>query len=222
MTTQMRILVSLLMLAFVLCAADDPPGARLYRKHCAACHDAGGNARVPSLSALRQRTSGALMKALDSGVMRQQESSLSRTERRAVSLWLGKTEAAAVVPTRLLNQCPVCAGLPPSSEAGSWNAGLTAADVPKPKLKWAFGIPDATVMRSQPAVFGGRVFVGSQDGTVYALDAVAACVHWATEVAAQVRTGIVTGAAGSRTLAFFGDASGRVYALDAATGQPAK
>jgi polyvinyl alcohol dehydrogenase (cytochrome) len=97
---------------------------------------------------------------------------------------------------------------------------LTASDVPGLKLKWAVGVPEATTMRSQPAVYGGRVFLGTQDGTVYSLDAASGCVYWATEGGAQVRTGIVVGAAGDRTLVFFGDVSGQVYALDAANGKP--
>jgi outer membrane protein assembly factor BamB len=37
----------------------------------------------------------------------------------------------------------------------------------------------------------------------------------------QIRTGMVAAVAGGRTLVFFGDASGQVYALDASTGRPA-
>lgn len=232
----MRILTLLLLLASALPAADEPAGAQLYRKHCAACHDAGAGARVPTLAALRQKTTGSIMKALESGVMRQQGAALGRAERNAVSGWLGKTEAAAVASGQLTNRCPASPGLPPISAAGTWSgwgsgpenwrfqtasqAGLTAADVPGLKLKWAFGVPDATIMRSQPAVYGGRVFLGTEDGTMYSLDAATGCVHWATEAAAQVRTGIVIAAAGGRTLVFFGDVSGQVYALDAANGQP--
>src|SRR5215471_18567033 len=95
-TTPMRILTSLLLLAVVgIRAAEETQGEQIYKEHCAVCHDAGGEARVPPLSSLRQRTAGALMKALESGVMRQQGAALSRFERRAVTRWLGKTEAAA-------------------------------------------------------------------------------------------------------------------------------
>ena len=59
--------------------------------------------------------------------------------------------------------------------------GLTAADMPKLKLKWAFGVPDATVVRSQPAVARGRVVFGTQEGTVYSLDAASGSFRWATE-----------------------------------------
>src|SRR5215471_19745075 len=45
----------------------------------------------------------------------------------------------------------------------SSNAGLTAADVPKLVLKWAFGFPSATSAYSHLTVAGGRVFIGSQE-----------------------------------------------------------
>ena len=83
----MRTLTLLLLLASVVIAADDPAGAQLYKKHCAACHDAGAGAgaRVPTLAALQQKTSGSIMKALETGVMRQQAAALGRPERMAVS-----------------------------------------------------------------------------------------------------------------------------------------
>src|SRR5436305_418524 len=43
-------------------------------------------------------------------------------------------------------------------------AGLTANDVPKLKLKWVFGIPNANRSRSQPTVSGGRLFVANESG----------------------------------------------------------
>ncbi len=232
----MRGLLAALLLPVALGAADDPVGAQLYRKHCAACHDAGGNSRIPPQSALRQKTGAALMKALETGVMRQQGAVMGRAERRALTTWLGKTEASAVAPARLANPCPASPSATPQPAATAWTgwgaglanwrfqppaqAGLTEAQVPALQLKWAFGIPDGTAVRSQPAIYGNRVFFGSQDGTVYSLDARTGCVHWATEAASQVRTGMVIGVSGNQTLVFFGDAGGQVYALNAATGHP--
>src|SRR5579863_1187112 len=46
-------------------------------------------------------------------------------------------------------------------------SGLAPADVPKLKLKWAYGFPGAASMYSQPAVAFGRVFVGDDKGIVY-------------------------------------------------------
>jgi len=43
-------------------------------------------------------------------------------------------------------------------------AQLAREDVPRLKLKWAFGFPGANFAFAQPTVMGGRVFVGSQGG----------------------------------------------------------
>src|SRR5262249_18570268 len=51
------------------------------------------------------------------------------------------------------------------------NPGFTAGDVPRLKLKWAFGFPGDLSANAQPVIAAGRVFVGSPSGTVYALDA---------------------------------------------------
>ena len=46
----------------------------------------------------------------------------------------------------------------------------------------------------QPTVAGGRLFVGSADGTVYALDADTGCLYWTFKAGAPVRTAISVGA----------------------------
>ena len=74
-------------------------------------------------------------------------------------------------------------------------------------------------MRSQPAVYGGRVIAGGQDGSVYALDINTGCVYWATTVQSQVRSAITVGEAGGNPAVFFGDSAGFVYALDANSGK---
>jgi len=96
-----------------------------------------------------------------------------------------QTLIAALFTSALLT----CPSTPPLSnpDAGShWNgwganiantrfqtgqqAGLAPADVPKLKLKWAFGIDNVTQARSQPAVAGGRLYMASDSGMIYALD----------------------------------------------------
>src|SRR5688500_19991533 len=57
-------------------------------------------------------------------------------------------------------------------------AGLRAEDVPKLKLKWAFGFPNASSSFSQPTVAAGRVLVGRQDGSVWSLDAATRFEGW--------------------------------------------
>ena len=72
-------------------------------------------------------------------------------------------------------------------------AGLAAADVPRLRLKWAFGFPGATFAFAQPTVIGGRVFIGSQVGKVYSLDASTGCTYWEFDAGALVRAAVTLG-----------------------------
>ena len=99
------------------------------------------------------------------------------------------------------------------------SAGLAASDVPRLKVRWAFGFPGVSASGSQVTVVGNRVFVGSRNGVVYALDVRTGCLAWAFEADAGVRSSPVVGrtadgSAGS-TLEM---RRRRVYALDAASG----
>ena len=98
-------------------------------------------------------------------------------------------------------------------------AGLTAADIPKLKLKWAFAFPGDLQSYSQASIVGGRIFVGSWGGTVYSLNAATGCIHWFFDAGQGVRSAISVGRVGNRDIAVFGDAQANVYALDAATGK---
>ena len=100
-------------------------------------------------------------------------------------------------------------------------AGITAGDVPRLKLKWAFGFPGVSSARSQPAVLGGRVFVGSESGDVFALDAKTGCTYWSYHAQAGIRTALsvgpykpATGPAGFAV--YFADGTASAYAIDAA------
>jgi polyvinyl alcohol dehydrogenase (cytochrome) len=72
-------------------------------------------------------------------------------------------------------------------------ARLTESDLSHLKLKWAFGFPGATRSVAQPTVVGGRLFVGSQGGKVYSLDARSGCTIWEFGAIKGVRSAIVIG-----------------------------
>src|SRR4029077_13283199 len=155
-------------------AAQAPSGAALFDNHCVSCH-AGTDPRTPTVAVLKQRTPSAIVDALTSGVMRQQGSELSDAEKRAIAEYLGSVPAAPAAaagagacttgrsfdPTR----GPQWSGWAPELNNTRFQpaaqAGLTAEQVPKLTLKWAFGFPNATSARAQPAIAGGRLFVGS-------------------------------------------------------------
>jgi polyvinyl alcohol dehydrogenase (cytochrome) len=98
-------------------------------------------------------------------------------------------------------------------------AQLGAADVPRLKLKWAFGFLGATRAQAQPTIMGGALFVGSQSGKVYALDANTGCTHWVFDAGVGVRSAITVGASGDGWSAYFGDQRANAFAVDAVTGK---
>jgi polyvinyl alcohol dehydrogenase (cytochrome) len=89
-------------------------------------------------------------------------------------------------------------------------------------VKWAFALPGELSASGQPVIAGGRVFVGSPNGYVYALNAEKGCVHWFYQAASGVRGALSIGRietpSGAKDAAFFGDLAANVYAVDAASG----
>lgn len=222
-----------------LLSAQD--GATLYKKSCASCHDARLE-RVPNREALKAMSPEHVLKTLESGAMVAIASRLSARERRAVAEFVtGKSfgHAPQTTPPPQAMCAEGSTGFAEPLRGAQWNgwganvansrfqdasmAGLTAAQLPRLKLKWAFGFPGDVSASAQPMIAGGRVFVGSQGGKVYSLSAATGCVHWWFEAETIVRTAVSVGRvetqAGPQYAAFFGDNRGGVYAVAAATGK---
>jgi polyvinyl alcohol dehydrogenase (cytochrome) len=102
-------------------------------------------------------------------------------------------------------------------------AGFTASDVSRLKVKWAFGFPATLDANAHPSLANGRIFIGSTSGTVYSLDAASGCIRWFFNAAGGVRAAVSIGRVqtefGPRYAAFFGDGSAFAYAVDAMTGK---
>ncbi|HUI81654.1 MAG TPA: PQQ-binding-like beta-propeller repeat protein [Bryobacteraceae bacterium] len=230
----MRSLYLLLLAPLVMCAADDPYAAQLFQKHCSSCHDSatGASGRIPQLAVLKTMTPTAIQRTLESGVMKAQAAPLSADERIKLANFLGTAVTVQRKREEIANACSAGATWGQGPGWASWggglantrfqdakDAGIEPADLPRLKLKWAFAFPDTSILRSQPAVYRGRIFAGGQDGSVFALDADTGCVYWTTTVQSQVRSGITVGEITGNPTLFFGDSAGYVYALDASTGK---
>jgi polyvinyl alcohol dehydrogenase (cytochrome) len=98
-------------------------------------------------------------------------------------------------------------------------ARLNPSDATRLKLKWAFGFPGAIRSVAQPTVFGGRVFVGSQNRKVYSIDAKSGCSYWEFNAGTGVRAAVVVGQVGDGWAAYFGDLGANVHSVDALTGR---
>jgi polyvinyl alcohol dehydrogenase (cytochrome) len=161
---------------------------------------------------------------------------LTDFEKRVVAVYVGGRPLGAAATGDASTMKSVCTGRSSFEpfEGSEWNGwgvdgsnsrfqnrpGLTAAEVPRLALKWAFGFPNGNSAYGQPSVVGGRVFVGADTGFVYSIDAATGCVHWSFRANAGVRTAITigAGAAAHRFLAYFGDVKGNIYGLNAETG----
>ncbi|MBI4520370.1 MAG: PQQ-binding-like beta-propeller repeat protein [Gemmatimonadetes bacterium] len=239
----MRLVVAALSLLLLIpssaAAQQAPGGEAVYKQHCASCHEAE-MPRMPSREALRGFSPEAIDTALASFTMRRQGAALGPAERRAVAEFLsGRPAGSYRAPLDAIARSAFCGagagGRRPLSGA-AWNgwgidqqntrfqpadaAGLAASDVPRLRLKWAFGLPGVSASGSQVTMLGSRIFVGSRNGMVYALDAPTGCVAWAFEADAGVRSTPVAGpiASGVDGTLYFGDAHAQVYALEIATG----
>jgi polyvinyl alcohol dehydrogenase (cytochrome) len=226
-----------LMAAAVPAAGQD--GAALYEEHCASCHDRGAD-RAPDLPSLRAMTPQRILQALEFGSMVSMTHGRTVAERRAMAEYAsGKsfnTPFTIAPAPRALCQAPAAFSMDPPGPV--WNgfgqnalntrfqaapaAALAPEDVPRLRLKWAFGLPGDVQSWAAMTLAGGRLFTGSIAGNVYSLDAATGCVHWAFDAGGIVRTAVSIGPrpdAPGRYAAFFGDARGQAYALDAGTGQ---
>ena len=210
----------------------DRPGEVLYKKHCAACHDSG-EGEAPSKAAIQLGGMKSMKAALTTGVMKEQASMLSPIDIRILVDYLAVPTTEGALENAKANQCEGALTLskPLWNRWGNGkknrryqpasNAGLSADEVPKLKLKWAFGFPAAARARSQPAVTKEAIFTGSHSGLFYALDAQTGCVWWTFEAKAEVRNAptLSTHDNGSAKTLYFGDYEANVYAVDAASGR---
>jgi polyvinyl alcohol dehydrogenase (cytochrome) len=234
--------ISLLALLAGRYASAQPPdatsaavGEQVFTRACAACHVGGSDARAPSLEAMRGLDPAAVVASLESGKMAVQGELLSPIERRRVAEFLsGRAFAAAAAAPG-----GACTSTPPfvdSLARPAWNgwgagtantrfqpakiAGLTAADVPRLTLAWAFGFTDALAARTQPSVLGAWLFTAGENGDVYALDSRTGCTRWQFRAAAAVRTApLVVAYDANRHAVLVGDGRANAYLLDAETGR---
>ena len=214
--------------------SDGPPTAdpgQLYQQNCASCHDHPKD-RIPPRALIARRSADEVMQILTGGLMRAQAAGLSMNDRVAVATYLtGKAPTGRLSPVAETNPCASPAKAASDSGPG-WNGwgqnlantrfqgepGLTAADVPHLKLKWAFGYR-ATYVYGQPTLVGGRVYVTSSSGRVYSLDANSGCTYWTFDAADPVRTAVNVARVGGALRVIVGDDSSFVYLLDADHGR---
>ncbi len=212
---------------------DALPGRPLFQQHCAGCHN-GSVYKAPHVTWLEMMPASSLYESMNEGVMAMQARHLTKQQRiDIVEYLLQERFDPADTASRDFQYCQGDAAKF-NREDPDYNVGwghdtsrfipaelarLALDDIPRLKLKWAYAFPAASRARSQPSAGMGAIFVGSQDGTVYAFDLETGCIRWTFAANAEVRTGVVLDSSDkSKPTVFFGDIIANVYAVDALHG----
>jgi polyvinyl alcohol dehydrogenase (cytochrome) len=164
--------------------------------------------------------------------MKAMAATLQEADVRAIAAYLtGRLPSAAATAAA---DPPTCAESPDVSVSkGNWSGwsidprnwrfqpdgGITAAQIPHLKVKWAFSYGGGDY--GQPTVVGGRLFITSRSGAIYSLDAKTGCEYWRFSQSTPSRTTVSVGplpGAPSGYAAYFGGTDASIYAVDAVSG----
>jgi polyvinyl alcohol dehydrogenase (cytochrome) len=230
-----------LVLACLFQIAKAQDGNEIYNTRCAVCHEmpvANVDRPPPSRTQLASMPSSNIYKAIMEGAMRLQGAGLTNTQMQSVAEYL-TGQPVTVVELRISeNLCSSNPAMRNPALSPGWNgwgadhrnaraaldAGISAANISRLRLKWVYGLPGEDQPRAQPAVADGRLFVGSKAGALYSLDAKSGCTYWTYLPTSGIRSAISVGPVvlpdGNDGFAvFFIDLRGKAYAVNAQTGE---
>ena len=208
-------------------------GATLFANHCAACHS-GSVPRAPHFITFNMMATETLLNVMTDGAMQRQAATLSTHQRLSIAKYLSGSSLSPPAPLWMCSDMPLA--LAPVGETSwtGWGGNqfnhrqvsaevdvLTKSEVSTLALKWVFAYPGATRARSQPLVHGSVVYVGSQEGAVYALDLESGCTQWVYQAGAEVRNGpsLVDVPGVDAPLLVFGDFDARIHGVNARSGE---
>jgi polyvinyl alcohol dehydrogenase (cytochrome) len=151
-------------------------------------------------------TPEGIYRALTVGKMRVQAQDLSDDSKKTLAEFLSSRKLnmeQLSAAQRMSNPCESNPPIKDLTRETSWNGwgvdltnsryqsatGLTAENIPHLKLKWAFGLPGATSAYAMPTIVAGRVFVATDTGMVYSINADSGCFHWSYLVWRKIISG---------------------------------
>lgn len=221
--------------------AGTETGIGTFQTHCMGCHGNPSVPQAPAPDAIRQMPPERIYDALTTGLMKPQGDQLTDDQRKMLATFLSGRPLGSLKEGDAKDMANHCASNPPLKDPATgpeWNgwspdvvdsrfqtakgADLTPQQVGQLKLKWAFGYPTGLSAYGQPTIVSGRVFVGTDIGYIYSLDAATGCVYWSYQAKGASRPAVtvarVRGHGKTKYAAYFGDAHANVYAIDAQTG----
>lgn len=208
-------------------------GRKIFYSTCYTCHKDTAGFLAPGISVLSLMTPRAVFAALVNGKMRQQAASLSENERKAVAEWVtgGKLKSTVIAENAytafslpkhgrsIYDYSGWGGNITGTGLRSSQEAGINSSNISSLKLKWVFAFPDATIVRSKPAIVGDWLIVGSQFGDLYAINRKTGKPGWHFTANAAIRGAIVVQKRDDLAIAYFADFSTNVYAINLNTGK---
>lgn len=210
-----------------------------FQSVCAACHNPSPAPRAMTRESMTEIPPERIYKALSNGVMAFFALPLAADERLALAKHISGVEWNAGASGDLSEKLIQCSSQAPM-KANAWQqphwsgwsasldnarfqpaafAGLEESDLAGLELKWAFGFAGAATVGTQPAVVDGRVFIGSPEHRVYALDAAKGCSHWRFDTHGAVRGTPSVVHTPRGPVVYVSDRAAWVYAIDANSGE---
>ena len=222
--------------------AGTEDGVAIFQTRCFACHGNPNTPQKPDPFAIRLFTPEAIYASLATKMPKAHEQlGLTDDQKRVTAEFMGGRtigSSPAGDAKNMPNRCSSNPSLTDPSVGSAWNgwgadssntryqpnAGLTADQIPRLKLKWAFGYPTGVTAHGQPTVASGRVFVSTDIGYLYSLDAKTGCVYWSYETKTLARNSVsvgpIKGHGTTKYAVYVGDAKAYVHAVDAQSGAP--
>jgi polyvinyl alcohol dehydrogenase (cytochrome) len=209
----------------------DHPGAGVYQKACAACHDNPGTTRAATLASIRTLAPARLREVMaPGGIMAPMAAALSDKEKTDLVTWLtaGQAAAAATWSDALLcapdrravsaSAAIVNAGFGIDADQtrslSASEAGLSKAQLANLEVAWSIAFPGQGGGTGASVLSDGTIYVtGGQK--LLAIDAKSGCVKW-SYAANSRNTPAIGEIAGKKVVAL---SAGRdIHVVDAATG----
>ncbi|MEQ1783621.1 MAG: PQQ-binding-like beta-propeller repeat protein, partial [Hyphomonadaceae bacterium] len=211
-------------------APPDHPGAGVYQKSCATCHDNPGATRAATLSSIKLMTPARIREVVTTGVMAPMAATLTEQNKTDLIAWLTYGQAAssatwtdALMCTADKRTVSASASVVSSGFGVDANqtrsltaaqAGLSKSQLASLDVAWSIAFP------GQGSATGASVL---SDGTIYvtggqkllALDAASGCVKWS--YAANTRNTPALGEIGGRHVVAI-SVNRDIHVVDAATG----
>ena len=208
----------------------DHPGAGVYQKSCATCHDNPGATRAATLSSIKLISPARLREVMTTGVMAPMAASLNEKEKTDLIAWLtaGQASASAAWTDGLMCTADKRAVSSSASVVSSGfgvdanqtrslsaaQAGLTRAQLANLDVAWSIAFPGQGSGTGASVLSDGTIFTtGGQK--LLAIDAASGCVKWS--YAANSRNTPAIGEIGGRRVVAL--SVGRdIHVVDAANG----